>query len=250
MKKFSRIRLGVNIDHVATLRNARGTFYPDPLQMVKILENLDVDGITLHLREDRRHIIDSDLSRIVKASRLPINLEMAATKEMQDIAIKSAPNAVCLVPEKREERTTEGGLDVVKEEKNLKLFIKPLLEKKIKISLFVSPDLEQIKTASRVGASIVELNTGTFCDLLLENKKDEYEKELENIKKSADFGKSLGLEIHGGHGLTYECVKFIGAIPQLSELNIGHFIISQSIFDGIENTIYKMRQEIDKAQNK
>ena len=171
MNQLTRIRLGVNIDHVATLRNARGTFYPDPLKMVKFLEKLDVDGVTIHLREDRRHIIDSDVKRIKKETFLPVNLEMAATEEMQQIATEVIPNAVCLVPEKREERTTEGGLDVITEENKLQSFLVPLIQKKIRISLFVSPDLKQIEAASRVGANIIELNTGTFCDLLIENNK-------------------------------------------------------------------------------
>ena len=246
--EISRIRLGVNIDHVATLRNARGTSYPDPLKMVKILEKLDVDGITLHLREDRRHIIDTDVTRIVKETNLPINLEMAATKEMQSIATELIPNAVCLVPERREERTTEGGLDVVCEEEKLKSFLYPLVQKKIRISLFVSPETKQIEAASRVGANVVELNTGTFCDLFIEGKKEKYLAEFEKLTKAANFGKNLGLEIHGGHGLTYDSVKYIASIPEMKELNIGHFIISQAVFDGIENTIYKMRLEIDKSQ--
>ena len=246
--EISRIRLGVNIDHVATLRNARGTSYPDPLKMVKILEKLDVDGITLHLREDRRHIIDTDVTRIVKETNLPINLEMAATKEMQSIATELIPNAVCLVPERREERTTEGGLDVICEEEKLKSFLYPLVQKKIRISLFVSPETKQIEAASRAGAHVVELNTGTFCDLFIEGKKEKYLAELEKLTKAANFGKNLGLEIHGGHGLTYDSVKYIASIPEMKELNIGHFLISQAVFDGIENTIYKMRLEIDKSQ--
>ena len=248
MQEISRIRLGVNIDHVATLRNARGTFYPDPLKMVKILEKLKVDGITLHLREDRRHIIDKDVIRVIKETNLPVNLEMAATEEMQNIATDLVPNAVCLVPERREERTTEGGLDVISEEKKLKSFLRPLTEKKIRISLFVSPELKQIEAASRVGATIVELNTGTFCDLLIEEKKEEYLAEFEKLTKAANFGNKLGLEIHGGHGLTYESVKYIASIPEMIELNIGHFLISEAVFDGIEKTIYKMRKEIDKSQ--
>ena len=202
IKKVSRIRLGVNIDHVATLRNARGTFYPDPLKMVKILEKLRVDGITLHLREDRRHIIDTDVIRIIKETNLPVNLEMAATEEMLSIATDLVPNAVCLVPERREERTTEGGLDVISEEEKLKSFLRPLVEKKIRISLFVSPELNQIEAASRVGASVVELNTGTFCDLLITEEKAKYLVEFEKLTEAANFGKKLGLEIHGGHGLT------------------------------------------------
>ncbi|MFL2802997.1 MAG: pyridoxine 5'-phosphate synthase [Paracoccaceae bacterium] len=248
VEESSRIRLGVNIDHVATLRNARGTFYPDPLKMVKILEKLDVDGITMHLREDRRHIIDKDVIRIIKETNLPINLEMAATEEMQNIATELMPNAVCLVPERREERTTEGGLDVISEEEKLNSFLYPFVQKKIRISLFVSPVPKQIEAASRVGANIVELNTGTFCDLFIEGKKEKYLAEFEKLTKAANFGKNLGLEIHGGHGLTYDSVRYIASIPEMKELNIGHFLISQAVFDGIEKTIYKMRLEIDKSQ--
>ena len=249
MNQITRIRLGVNIDHVATLRNARGTFYPDPLKMVKFLEKLDVDGVTIHLREDRRHIIDSDVKRIKKETFLPVNLEMAATEEMQQIATEVIPNAVCLVPEKREERTTEGGLDVITEENKLQSFLVPLIQKKIRISLFVSPDLKQIEAASRVGANIIELNTGTFCDLLIENNK-EYLEEFEKLKEAAVYGKTLGLEIHGGHGLTFDSVKYIASIPEIRELNIGHFLISQAVFDGIEKTINTMRLEIDNSQKK
>ena len=250
MNKISRIRLGVNIDHVATLRNARGTFYPDPLTMVKLLEKLDVDGVTIHLREDRRHIIDSDVKRITAETFLPVNLEMAATEEMQKIAIELTPNAVCLVPEKREERTTEGGLDVITEEKKLKTYLDPLIQKKIRGSVFVSPDLSQIEAASRVGANIIELNTGTFCDLLIENNRKEYLKEFEKLKEASVYGKNLGLEIHGGHGLTFESVKYIASIHEIRELNIGHFLISQAVFDGIEKTINTMRLEIDNSQKK
>ena len=248
IKKVSRIRLGVNIDHVATLRNARGTFYPDPLKMVKILEKLRVDGITLHLREDRRHIIDTDVIRIIKETNLPVNLEMAATEEMLSIATDLVPNAVCLVPERREERTTEGGLDVISEEEKLKSFLQPLAEKKIRTSLFVSPELKQIEAASRVGATVVELNTGTFCDLLIAEEKEKYLIEFEKLTKAAKFSQKLDLEIHGGHGLTHESVKYIASIPEMTELNIGHFLISEAVFDGIEKTIYKMRQEIDKTR--
>ena len=248
MGKVSRIRLGVNIDHVATLRNARGTQYPDPLKMAKTLEKLDVDGITVHLREDRRHIIDTDVKRITQEINLPVNLEMAATEEMQNIAAKIIPNAVCLVPERREERTTEGGLNVLSEETKLKKFIEPLAKKNIRISLFVSPEYDQVEAASRVGADIIELNTGTFCDLLIEDNKEDYLQEFKKLKKASNYGKSLGLEIHGGHGLTYDSVRYIASIPEMKELNIGHFLISQAVFDGIENTIHKMRLEIDQSR--
>ena len=241
-------RLGVNIDHIATVRNARGENHPDPYHAALKVVKMGADSVTIHLREDRRHIIDSDVKRITAETFLPVNLEMAATEEMQKIAIELTPNAVCLVPEKREERTTEGGLDVITEEKKLKTYLDPLIQKKIRVSLFVSPDLSQIEAASRVGANIIELNTGTFCDLLIENNKKKYLEEFEKLKEAAVYGKNLGLEIHGGHGLTFESVKYIASIPEIRELNIGHFLISQAVFDGIEKTINTMRLEIDKSQ--
>ncbi len=248
-KKVQKIRLGVNVDHVATLRNARGTVYPDPLQMALILEHLGVDGITAHLREDRRHILDEDIVNLVREVNLPVNLEMAATMEMQSIALELVPHAVCLVPERREERTTEGGLDVIAEEKKLKEFITPLLERNIRVSIFVSAELKQIDAACRIGAPVVELNTGSFCDFFCDNKFDHYSKELKKLRVGAHHAEQLGLEVHGGHGLSYDTVKFIAGIPEIRELNIGHFLISQAIFDGISIAISKMRSEIDWAQN-
>ena len=244
-----KIRLGVNIDHVATLRNARGTFYPDPLKIALMLEHLGVDGITAHLREDRRHIIDQDVTKLVDQVSLPINLEMAATKEMQLIALNLRPHAVCLVPERREERTTEGGLDVVREERELKAFIIPLLAKKIRVSIFVSAELDQIEAAARIGAPVVELNTGIFCNYYCENKMEEYTDEIAKLRKAVIYANQLGLEVHGGHGLSYETVKFVAAIPGIRELNIGHFLISEAIFEGISSAVKKMRKEIDLAQN-
>ncbi len=247
-KEKPEIRLGVNIDHVATLRNARGASYPEPLRMASLLEELGVDGITVHLREDRRHIIDSDVFDLRKKISLPINLEMAATKEMQSIALRLNPRAVCLVPERREERTTEGGLDVLSEEKKLRIFIKPLLKENIRVSIFVSASLEQIKAAFRIGAQVIELNTGRFCDLFLENNFEESSCELIRLKEAAHHANQLGLEVHGGHGLSYDTVKSIAAIPEIRELNIGHFLVSEAIFDGIPKVISRMQSEIYSAR--
>ncbi len=238
--KSHKIRLGVNIDHVATIRNARGGIHPDPVDAAILAQKSGADGITIHLREDRRHIQDSDLKRLKKAIKLPINLEMAATKEMLEIALKTKPNAVCIVPEKRQEVTTEGGLNVVKNEKSLREMIKKIHAKKIRVSLFVDANEEQISSAKKVGADIIELHTGEFC-----HKKGSAQKsELNKIKKCAEMAEDLGLECHAGHGLNYETAKIISKIPQIIELNIGHFIIGEAIFDGLPVVIKKMKANI------
>ena len=247
-QKNSQIRLGVNVDHVATLRNARGTPYPDPLKMASVLEKLGVNGITAHLREDRRHIVDQDVFNLVRNIKLPINLEMAATKEMQSIALELTPHAVCLVPERREERTTEGGLDVIGAEKELEAYIEPLLKKNIRVSIFVSAELEQIEGASRIGAPVVELNTGSFCDFFCQNRVEEYSSEMIKLKNAASRAHNLGLEVHGGHGISYETARLVAAIPEIRELNIGHFLISESLFEGMSVVISRMRSEIDIGQ--
>jgi pyridoxine 5-phosphate synthase len=233
------MRLGINIDHVATIRNARGKFHPDPVKAGELAEKFGADGITIHLREDRRHILDSDLVALKKKIKLPINLEIAATKEMFEIAIKMRPNAICIVSEKRQEITTEGGLDVIKHKKILQSLIKNLHKKiKVKVSLFVDPDKNQIACAKAVGADAVEIHTGKFCDA--KNKSVEFEK----IKECAKLAKSLNLECHAGHGLNYETAKKIATISEISELNIGHFIISEAIFYGLEAVIKKMKLAI------
>ena len=247
-EKIQKIRLGVNIDHVATLRNARGTSYPDPLRMAILLEELGVDGITAHLREDRRHILDNDLTNLANEISLPLNLEMAATEEMQSIALELAPHAVCLVPERREERTTEGGLDVVGQKDKLKSFLLPLIEKNIRVSIFVSPELKQIDAALKIGAPVVELNTGAFCDHYHDNNLDGHTSEIHKLRESAVHASELGLEVHGGHGLTFKTVKSIATLPGIRELNIGHFLISEAIFEGIPGVISKMQREIELAQ--
>lgn len=239
MKKTlkNKIRLGVNIDHVATIRNARGGSHPDPVDAAIIAQKSGADGITIHLREDRRHIRDSDLVRLKKEIKLPINLEMAATKEMLEIALKTKPNAVCIVPEKRQEVTTEGGLNVVKNKKILAEMIKKIHAKKIRVSLFVDANEKQIREAKNIGADIIELHTGEFCH-------SEKNAEFLKIKKCAELANEIGLEVHAGHGLNYETAKIISKIPQIIELNIGHFIIGEAIFDGLKTVIQKMKKVI------
>ena len=240
--KSNKIRLGVNIDHVATIRNARGGIHPSPVTAAILAEKSGADGITIHLREDRRHIRDEDLVSLKKNIKLPINLEMAATDEMLNIALDTKPNAICIVPEKRKEVTTEGGLDVIKNEKKLFKIISEIKKtQEIRVSLFVDPNIEQIQKAKDLGADIVELHSGEFCN----QKGKAREDELEKIKKCAKFCEEIGLECHAGHGLDYETAKIISQIPQIIELNIGHFIIGESIFDGLEKVIKKMKDIIN-----
>ncbi len=242
------LRLGVNIDHVATVRNARGTAYPDPVRAARLAEAAGADGVTAHLREDRRHISDDDIARLMAALRLPLNLEMAATEEMQAIALRHRPHAVCLVPERREERTTEGGLDVLREEARLADFIAPLAAAGCRVSLFVAADPAQIEAARRVGAAVVELHTGAYCDLHHEGRLAERDAELARLRAEAARAAALGLEVHAGHGLTYETVGPVAAIPELRELNIGHFLIGEAIFVGLGPAIEGMRRAMDAAR--
>ncbi len=243
--KLDKIRLGVNIDHVATLRNARGTLYPDPLEAAKIVKEAGADGVTAHLREDRRHIKDNDIQNLKMHQNLPLNLEMAVTDEMQEIALKTDPNAVCLVPEKREERTTEGGLKVKENHNNLKRFIFPIKSQGIRISLFIEPDMKQIKAAEEVGADIVELHTGHFCDLFEKSMIKEYKNYLRKLEEASKYASSLGLEVHAGHGLTVNSVKYLREIPEIKELNIGHSIISDSIVLGLAGAVERMKKAIN-----
>ena len=245
--KVDEIRLGVNIDHVATLRNARGTNYPDPLSAAKIVKEAGGDGITAHLREDRRHIVDQDIIKLKKQNILPLNLEMAVTDEMQKIALDVLPNAVCLVPEKREERTTEGGLNVCNSISKLRSFIEPLKRKSIRVSLFIEPSEEQIDAAKNIGADIIELHTGHFCDLY-EKRDENYMEALKILEKSASYANKLGLEVHAGHGLTTGSVGLVSNIPEIKELNIGHAIISDSIFMGLSGAVQFMKQKIHEAR--
>ena len=248
MGLIKKLRLGVNIDHVATVRNARGSAYPDPVRAALIAQEAGADGITAHLREDRRHIVDQDITSIIKAIDIPLNFEMAATDEMKKIALAHEPHAVCIVPEKREERTTEGGLDVVKDENKLAHFITPLREKGCRISIFIAADDKQIKAARRIGAQVVELHTGAYCDLHYDKRFEERDAELSRLKDMASLAHSLGLEVHAGHGLTYETVVPIAELPEVVELNIGHFLIGESMFTGLKDAIFKMRELMDKAR--
>ncbi|MEL7462048.1 MAG: pyridoxine 5'-phosphate synthase [Pseudomonadota bacterium] len=242
------LRLGVNIDHVATVRNARGSAYPDPVRAAKLAEEAGADGITAHLREDRRHISDADIEGLMEALTLPLNFEMAATEEMQAIALRHKPHAVCLVPERREERTTEGGLEVAREENRLAHFIAPLVDAGCRVSIFIAADKRQIEAAHRIGAPVIELHTGAYCDFHAEGKFTERDAELARLREMAAFAHSLGLEVHAGHGLTYDSVAPIAALPQVRELNIGHFLIGEAIFLGLAPAIQEMRRIMDGAR--
>jgi pyridoxine 5-phosphate synthase len=244
----NRLRLGVNIDHVATLRNARGANYPDPVRAARLAEEAGADGITAHLREDRRHIRDADIAALMATLQRPLNFEMAATPEMQAIALQYRPHAVCIVPEKREERTTEGGLDVAAEVARLTDFIGPLREAGCRVSLFISHDPRQIEASARVGAAVVELHTGHYCDLHHEGRFAERDTELEALRVASDYAASLELEVHAGHGLTFDTVGPVAAFPKLRELNIGHFLISEAVFIGLEPAIRQMRHLMDAAR--
>ena len=233
-------RLGVNIDHVATVRNARGESYPNPFDAAILAMKSGADSITIHLREDRRHINDEDVKKIVKQKNIPVNLEMAATNEMFRISKKIKPNFVCIVPEKRKEITTEGGLNLHSKKIFLKKIIKSLNNKKIRTSLFINPNVKDIKLSKLLGAKCVELHTGKFCNLF--NKKKNYLNELNNIKKCTKYANLIGLEVHAGHGLNYKTAKIINQIKGIVELNIGHFIIGESIFIGLKKSIKNFNQ--------
>ncbi|MDG1886592.1 MAG: pyridoxine 5'-phosphate synthase [Alphaproteobacteria bacterium] len=242
---MKRPRLGVNIDHVATVRNARGGSAPDPVRAAVISKGAGADGITAHLREDRRHIKDDDIQRLMAEVDLPLNFEMAATEEMKDIAINLKPNAVCIVPENRMEITTEGGLDVIGQFKRLKSFCGELNDKGLRTSLFIEPDTNQIDKVVQLGVPVIELHAGSYCDADGSKKKEEFLR----IKKAVKYAHDLGLECHVGHGLNYENVGWVASIDHVAELNIGHFLIGESIFLGLESAIRKMKNIIDEAAN-
>jgi pyridoxine 5-phosphate synthase len=242
------LRLGVNIDHVATIRNARGGKHPDPLRAARMAAEAGADGITAHLREDRRHISDEDIERLVAEIDKPLNLEMAATEEMLAIALKHKPHAVCLVPEKREERTTEGGLDVAAGHNTLAHYVRELAAAKIRVSLFVEAHPVQLAVAKALGAHVVELHTGAYCEAHAHGDFAERDKILARLKAGAKEAARLGLEVHAGHGLSFETVGPVAAIPELVELNIGHFLVGEAIFVGLDASIRRMRQLMNEAR--
>lgn len=248
MAFLGNLRLGVNIDHVATLRNARGSAWPDPLRAALLAEAAGADGITAHLREDRRHIRDDDIAALQAGIRIPLNFECAATAEMQAVALRVRPHAVCLVPERREERTTEGGLDVAGDQNRLTDYLISLREAGCRVSMFIGHDPRQIEASARIGAAVVELHTGHYSDLHAEGRLEEAEAELEALRKGAAFAHSLGLEVHAGHGLTFANVGPIAAIPEVMELNIGHFLIGEAVFMGLGSAIEEMRRRMDAAR--
>jgi len=238
------LRLGVNIDHVATVRNARGSGYPDPVRAALLAAEAGADGITAHLREDRRHITDDDIARLASELTVPLNLEMAATDEMLGIALRHKPHAACIVPEKREERTTEGGLDARGQHNLLSPMVRELKGANIRVSLFIEPDPAQVEAALRLGAPVVELHTGRYCEL----EGEAQTAELRRIADAAALAAENGIEVHAGHGLTFDNVVPIAAIPQLAELNIGHFLVGEAIFDGLAPVVRRMRALMDDAR--
>lgn len=242
------LRLGVNIDHVATIRNARGGDHPDPVRAAEIVAAVGGDGITAHLREDRRHIRDEDLARIQAATNLPLNLEMAATREMLAIALRHKPHAACIVPEKREERTTEGGLDAAGLHNTLAPIIEELRSANIRVSLFIEADERQLDTALRLGAPVVEFHTGEYAHAFADGDAAKVERELRRISDMAALAAKNGIEPHAGHGLTFENVQPIAAIPQIAELNIGHYLIGEAVFVGLETAIRRMRELMDEVR--
>jgi pyridoxine 5-phosphate synthase len=241
---MNRLRLGVNIDHAATIRNARGGRHPDPVRAAKLAAQAGADGITAHLREDRRHISDEDIARLAREVDLPLNLEMAATDEMLAIALKHRPHAACIVPEKREERTTEGGIDAAGQHNRLAPLVRALGNARIRVSLFIEADPRQLDAAKSLGAPVVELHTGAYCDAT----GQERDAHLKAIRDCSGYGSSIGLEVHAGHGLGFETVGPIAAIPEIRELNIGHFLVGEAIFSGLDAAIRRMRALMDEAR--
>jgi pyridoxine 5-phosphate synthase len=246
----SPLRLGVNVDHVATIRNARGGRHPDPVTAAKLAIAAGCDGITAHLREDRRHIHDDDIARLKEEIAKPLNFEMAATDEMVAIALKTKPHAVCLVPEKRTERTTEGGLDAVKQRTQLAPVVQALKAAGIRVSLFIGAVPEQIEAAAALGAPVIEIHTGSWCGALMGKRTAEANAEWQLIRAGALKAKSLGLEVHAGHGLDYASAETIASLPQIVELNIGHFLVGEAVFDGLSASVKLMRAALDRGRAK
>jgi pyridoxine 5-phosphate synthase len=244
----SRIRLGVNIDHVATIRNARGGVMPDPVRAAKLAIEAGADGITAHLREDRRHIRDEDISRLKAEISKPLNFEMAATDDMLAIALKAKPHAACLVPERREERTTEGGLDVAGQHNQLAPVIARLLDAGIRVSLFIAADPRQIESAARLKAPVIEIHTGAWCEALAEGHTGAADNEWKRIREGVRLASGLGIEVHAGHGLDYASAETISALPEIAELNIGHFLVGEAVFVGLAATIKSMRAVMDRGR--
>ena len=242
------LRLGVNVDHVATVRNARGCLHPDPVHAAMLAIGAGADGITAHLREDRRHIRDQDIARLKAEITKPLNLEMAATPEMLRVAVATRPHAACLVPERREERTTEGGLDAAGQRAQLTPLIAELKQAGIRVSLFIAAQLSQIEAALLVGAPVIELHTGAWCDALAENRTRDAEREWERIRESAKLARREGLEVHAGHGLNFNTAEVIAALPEVVELNIGHFLVGEAIYIGLASAIKTMRAAMDRGR--
>jgi pyridoxine 5-phosphate synthase len=246
--KAPPLRLGVNIDHVATIRNARGGSHPDPIRAAHLAVLAGADGITAHLREDRRHIRDQDIERLKRQLFVPLNFEMAATDEMVAIATRTRPHAACLVPEKREERTTEGGLDILGGHAHLKPIIAALKEAGVRVSLFVEPELDVMQAACDLGSPVVELHTGTYCEAVAEGDEERIGHELRRLRRAAEHGAGLGLEIHAGHGLALDSVMPVAAIPQIVELNIGHALVGDAVFMGLDEAVKAMRAAMDRGR--
>ncbi len=250
MPALPHLRLGVNIDHVATIRNARGGRHPDPVRAARLAIEAGADGITAHLREDRRHISDDDIARLKAELRKPLNLEMAATDEMIAIAVRTRPHAACLVPERRAERTTEGGLDAAGTQQNLKPKVAALREAGIRVSLFIAADPVQIKAAVALGAPVIEIHTGAWCHALADGESAAADAEWRRIREGAALARSLGLEVHAGHGLDFASAEAISALPEIFELNIGHFLVGEAVFVGFEASIKGMRAAMDRGRAK
>jgi pyridoxine 5-phosphate synthase len=244
------IRLGVNVDHVATIRNARGGRHPDPVRAAQIAIEAGADGITAHLREDRRHIRDEDMARLKAEIAKPLNFEMAATEEMVAIAVKTKPHAACLVPERREERTTEGGLDVAGQHNSLVAKVAQLRDAGIRVSLFIAAEPRQIQAAVAIGAPVIEIHTGAWCDALADKRLSTAQAEWDRIRHGAQLARRLGLEVHAGHGLDFATAEAIAALPEVVELNIGHFLIGEAIFSGLADTVRTMRAAMTRGRGK